>query len=300
MLLAILIARTNVAEVIQTISRLGMPTWFFNLTLFVAAWSIATLKWKVLLPQHSVLTLFRLNFIGQFYSVLLPGQLAGEIIKALKLGRGKRDAEQVAASVIIDRITGFLGLLAVAVSGMILSERAVDFRVISTFGIFIVLLLFGLFCLRFPRWFKFLQSWMTRCGPLGPPASRVLYAWKKYSAQPSLLLVSTSLGACFQITAIFINLQFARKIGIDISFADWSWIFAIVSIATMLPFSVGGIGLREGSFVGALALLDVPAEQALALSFAAFSLILAGAAAGGVLDWTQKREGRGPVFSATG
>jgi hypothetical protein len=80
--------------------------------------------------------------------------------------------------------------------------------------------------------------------------------------------------------------RFAHELGVRIHFADWCWLFGLISIATMLPFTIGGIGLREGSFVGALALFGVAAEQALALSLAVFGLLLAGAMVGAVLDWT--------------
>jgi uncharacterized membrane protein YbhN (UPF0104 family) len=57
----------------------------------------------------------------------------------------------------------------------------------------------------------------------------------------------------------------------------------------VLPFTIGGLGLREGSFVGSLALLGIAPEKAMGLSFAVFSILLAGAAVGGVLDWLRTR-----------
>jgi hypothetical protein len=65
-----------------------------------------------------------------------------------------------------------------------------------------------------------------------------------------------------------------------------------VSIVTALPFTIGGLGLREGSFVGSLALLGIAPEKAMGLSFAVFSILLSGAAIGGVLDWTRSTSQR--------
>ena len=99
------------------------------------------------------------------------------------------------------------------------------------------------------------------------------------------MLASVLLGACFQLIAVWINYQIGRELGLQIAISDWCWIFAVVSIVTALPFTIGGLGLREGSFVGSLALLGIAPEKAMGLSFAVFSLLLAGAAIGGVLDW---------------
>ena len=288
-LLATLLLRVDISEVLRAIGRFGLSTWAVNLALYLGAWGIATLKWKALLPKHSIFSLLHLNFIGQFYSILLPGQIAGEIIKAYRLGRGKPNAEQIAASVVIDRITGFLGLLAVALAGMFFSRRAVDPWIIWVFLAFCALLLLGLFCLKFRRWFGFLRACATRFGRFGAQAARILDAWKRYLEQPYLLLLSIALGACFQFAAVWINIRFARELDIDIGFADWCWLFGVISVATMLPLTVGGIGLREGSFVGALALVGVPPEKALALSLAVFAILLAGAAIGGALEWTRRK-----------
>jgi uncharacterized protein (TIRG00374 family) len=256
--------------------------------IYCAAWAVASYKWKLLLPQHSWLELLKLNFIGQYYSTLFPGQIAGEIVKTYRMGRGRQDAEQIAASVIIDRITGLLGLLGVAIAGVIFSRSALDRRVIWTLVPLATLLLLALFCLKLRWWSDLLRSFTDRSERFGAPVGRLMDAWKRYLDQPGLLFVSIVLGASFQLIAVLINIHFARELGIRVDFADWCWVFGVISVVTMLPFTVGGLGLREGSFVGSLALLGIAPEKAMALSFALFSLLLAGAAVGGVLDWTSR------------
>jgi uncharacterized protein (TIRG00374 family) len=288
-LLVILFARVNVVDVVHTIGRFSIATWALNFTLYFGAWWIASLKWKLLLPGYALLNLLRLNFVGQYYSILFPGQIAGEVMKAYRLGKGQADAEQIAASVIIDRITGLAGLLCLAVSGVIFHQHPIDPRFIRLFIGISVLLLVVLFSLNFRWWLRFLLASAKRLGRFGEQATRLLEAWKQYLTRPRLLLVSTALGVCYQMIAVVINLLFARELGIDIGFMDWSWVFGVVSIATMLPLTIGGIGLREGSFIGALSLVGIPSEKAFAVSIAVFSLLLAGAAAGGVIDWTLRR-----------
>jgi hypothetical protein len=73
-------------------------------------------------------------------------------------------------------------------------------------------------------------------------------------------------------------------------FLDWCWLFALISLIGMLPFTIAGLGLREASFVGVMALASVFAEKALAMSLAIFSLLLAGAVVGGVLEFCRRSE----------
>lgn len=294
LLLIVLLLRVDLSHLIHAVCQFRVETWFINLSLFLAAFTVASLKWKLLLPRHTFVALLKMNFIGQYYSTLLPGQFAGEVVKAYRLGRGKRDAEQIAASVVIDRITGVLGLLVVALGGATCSRNMIDRRIIWSVLISTAFLLAAIYCLKFSWWLGLLRSVPARFEGFVAPAERLIDAWRRYLDQPALLLLSIALGACYQLIAIWINFRFGQELGVGMHFADWCWVFGVISLVTMLPFTVAGIGLREGSFVGTLALFAVPAEKALALSFAIFTLFLSGAAVGAVLEWSSPSKSRDP------
>jgi uncharacterized protein (TIRG00374 family) len=292
LLLVVLLLRVDLARVVRAVCQFRGETWLINLLLFLAAFIVASLKWRLLLPHHTFGALLKMNFIGQYYSTLLPGQFVGEIVKAYRLGRGKQDAAQIAASVAIDRITGVLGLLVVALAGAICSRNTIDPRIFWSVFIFATALSVGIFCLRFPYWSRLLRSVPVRFEGFVAPIQRLIDASARYLDQPILLLLSIVLGACYQLIAIWINFRFGQDLGVGMSFADWCWVFGLISLVSMLPFTIAGLGLREGSFVGALTLFAVPAEKALALSLAIFALLLFGAAIGAVLEWTSHPKAR--------
>jgi hypothetical protein len=55
-----------------------------------------------------------------------------------------------------------------------------------------------------------------------------------------------------------------------------------------MPVTIGGIGLREASFVGLLGGLGVGSEKALVLSFCIFGLQIIGALTGGIVNIVEK------------
>lgn len=294
-LLILLLWRIDFRAIINTLGALTFRSWLLNLLWFFCGCLVATAKWKLLLGDQRFSALLKLNFIGQYYAMLLPGQVAGEAVKAYRLGKGKHNAEQIAASVIIDRITGFLGLLAVAVVGVALNSTAGRQQIFGALLFAIAALLALLFSFHLPWWTRIMEPVENR----GPRAARILgqlhrllTAWKAYAQSPSLMLASVLLGACFQLIAVWINYQLGRELGLQVAISDWCWVFGVVSIVTALPFTIGGLGLREGSFVGSLALLGIAPEKAMGLSFAVFSILLSGAAIGGVLDWTRSTSQR--------
>ncbi len=76
----------------------------------------------------------------------------------------------------------------------------------------------------------------------------------------------------------------ARSLGVEITFLALLWVRALVFALTLIPISIGGVGLREVGFVGLLSFYGVPAPDALAFSFANFGLQLAIAAIGALLE----------------
>ncbi len=291
-LLLLLFWRIDFRAMINTLGALTFGNWLLNFLWLLCATLIAATKWKLLLPDQRFSALLKLTFIGQYYAMLLPGQVAAEAVKAYRLGKGRPNAEKIAASVMIDRITGFLGLLAVAVVGLALNSTGVRQQIFTVVILAIAALLALLFTFHLPWWARITEAMGNR-GPRAAIISgqlhRFLIAWKTYTQSPLLMLTSVLLGACFQLIAIWINYQIGRELGLQVAISDWCWVFAVVSIVTALPFTLGGLGLREGSFVGSLALIGIAPEKAMGLSFAVFSILLAGAAVGGVLDWFRTR-----------
>ena len=65
---------------------------------------------KLFLPGESLWRLFQLVVVGLLYSLILPDQIAGELVKAYRLGRGRPDAERIAASGVVEKACGLLGI----------------------------------------------------------------------------------------------------------------------------------------------------------------------------------------------
>lgn len=303
-LLILLFWRTDLGVVAATLRELTVGRWLLNFLLFLAGCMIAAAKWRALLPDQKFAALLRLNFIAQYYSILLPGQVVGEAIKTYRLGKGRVDAERIAASVIIDRITGFLGLLLIAAWGISLSDAAMKKEILLTLSGAFLLLILCLFSSHLSAWARLwnaVEKVGPRCARFAGQFRRLFDAWQAYVETPGLMLISILMGALYQLVAIWINFRIGHALGIQISFFDWCWVFGIVSIVVTFPFTVAGIGLREGSFIGALSLLGASPERALAHSFAVFSLILAGAAIGGMIEWARIRiSSQGPGTSLLG
>ena len=88
---------------------------FYGVGVLTASW-----RWYLLLHhirvQLPILTVLRLTLIGQFFNLLVPGGVGGDLIKMVYLRRESGERyPQALLTVLLDRVMGLAGLLLVAV-----------------------------------------------------------------------------------------------------------------------------------------------------------------------------------------
>ena len=62
------------------------------------------------------------------------------------------------------------------------------------------------------------------------------------------------------------------------------WIVSVVSLVSMLPLALGGLGLREGAYAFLLQQYGVPLSLGISLSLGVFGVILTLSVIGGVVE----------------
>ncbi|CAN2047524.1 glycosyltransferase 2 family protein [Candidatus Magnetomoraceae bacterium gMMP-1] len=289
-LLGWFIMQTDFSKVLKVLGSIPFYIIFLAVIINIFAFYINAVKWHKLLNNFKLMKLFSLNLIALYYMLILPGQIAGELVKTYKLAKGRREAEQIAASVIIDRITGLIGLMLVAMAGLILSKTSIAKNLTLWFSISIIV--FSLLLYLF--YFKSVENIIKRfallfkksfTGTIIKPCLLVIAAWRQYLKNPFMLLQSISYGIAYQLICVYVNIIIARALNIDITFVDWCWIFGVISIALFLPITISGIGVREGGFIFLLGNMGVEPEKALAMSLSLLGLHVVCAFIGGILDF---------------
>ncbi len=278
-------------SLIESIQAISINTFMLAALTFVVAFVIASYRWYLLLPYLGFKIFLSLAFIGQFYSIVLPGQMAGDIVKAYRIGKGKVDAEHLATSVFIDKFCGLIGILCVSIIGIAIAKTEIPVEISTALYVLALFFLIGFFTVKVAFVYKLLikildqtATFSPRFGTLVLRIVRVLEAWVWYLNYPLKLFYVFIIAGIVQFICVWMNIILAADLGLNIQFSDWCWICGLVAMAVFLPFSIGGIGIREGAYVGLLSLFGVPVEKSIALSLAVFAISLLGALIGGLLE----------------
>jgi len=290
LLLTYFLMKVSLVDTLSVMCSLPLQIIIVSLLLLLLSTGIGAKKWQVLIPNHSFSELLKFNFICLFYNIILPGQIAGEGSKAYFMIRKNGNSKVVITSILVDKITGLTGLLFVTLMGVCLSRQPVvegfslilTLIIISTIAFLYILRVDKVFFLTV-MFFDILEYWFPKLNRLWKKLIDILHGWREYLNQPSLLFKSVVWGILYQSLAAVSTMIIAEGIAIDIPFVDWCWIIGIVSVVLLLPVTLGGIGIREGTFIGILGLLGIAGDKALSLSLSLFALHIIGAAIGGVL-----------------
>ena len=124
-LLTWLFTRIDVAQLAEALLTTDLTLWAAGLATAVAAWLLNTAKWRVLLRAlgypNPYLKLLALNFIGMFYSIVLPGQVSGEVVKGFRLARQGVPSGPTTMTITLDRLTGLIALGLLGLVGLLLA-----------------------------------------------------------------------------------------------------------------------------------------------------------------------------------
>lgn len=252
-----------------------ISVFFINIVGFL----LSAYKWSLFLPDFQFYKIISAAMVGRFYSFVLPGQFAGEIAKVYRMNNFRKKTSLVVSSVLLDKITGLISLIAITIVGALFSSKSLPPALIFILIIFLFIF-FSFFLLTKNNFFyKFISDlfspltkkfiWFNK---LMAELSKLAGAWIVYSKNNGLIFYSILIGCIFQLSGVLIIFILGKSLMINLSFFDFSWIFGIVSLALLLPLTLGGLGIREGTFIGLLGWLGINSEKALALSLIFFAL----------------------------
>jgi uncharacterized membrane protein YbhN (UPF0104 family) len=231
-------------------------------------------------------------FIGVFFGQTFISFLGGDAMRVWRIMSHGISISIAARAVLLDRVAGFMALVALVVIGLpfmfgLVSDAAMRFGIGLAVALGLVLILLFLSMSRLPGSFR--RGRVVRL--LIDVAAQLL----AIARTPRDLVSVLGLSVAIQLTNPVVVYLLARGLGIEARFLDYLVLVPPVLLLAMLPISFAGWGVREGAMVVALGFVGVPAEASVAMSvWFGLALIVIGLP-GGVLWFRQRRYAAPPV-----
>ena len=262
-----------------TPGRLGWLVVAAVLTL--AGMALATLRWSQVLVALGRPTglgrLFSHTMAGQFVSNVLPTTIGGDVLRVSRLSRDTGDSPDTFASVVLERITGWLVLPVITLVGLAVNPglRQLGTATQVALGLAVVTLsllvgtLWAVSSDRFGARYAMRDGWRRFAGAIHLGLS-------KLRAHPRSAVGVLAAGFAYQFVLVLSAVAAAQALGLRAAgLTALLAFFPAVLIVQVLPVGISGLGIREGAFVLFLGPLGVATEQAIALGLLLYLLNLA-------------------------
>jgi hypothetical protein len=282
-MLAVLVWRVPSFDADEVVPELSARTvlWLVLAALLtLAGLVLSALRWQRVLDVlglHAGLKRLISHYLaGQFVSNVLPTTIGGDVLRVTRLSRETGESPGTFASVVLERLTGWLVLPVISVAGFLVNPplrhlgTATRVALGLAFATLIALgmLLYAVADQRIGGRFAARDGWRRFAGAvhLGLDELR-----RQPRAAAHVLLV----GFAYQIVLVLAAVAAAQALGVrPAGLTALLAFFPAVAIAQVLPIGISGLGIREGAFVLFLGPLGVATEEAIALGLLLYLLNL--------------------------
>ena len=272
----------------ETVSSVSYTTLLVILLLLICIQTLSTLRWHTILNKDYRMPFPRLlstYFIGMYFNNFLPTLVGGDLVKAYYIYRESGKGGVSLASIFLDRYSGFTALMALTAVATYAGYPLVRGSSI----LWLLLFLLGSFTvLSLIIWIDLFHGWAVRILTgvrlfgINRKVDTFYRALMGYRGERAILIKTFSLSLVIQGGVIFGYYLLSRAIGMEMPLNYFFIFVPLATVVAMLPFSLAGLGIREGAFVFLFAKAGGTSAEAMSVSLLFFFTTVIVSLIGGV------------------
>ena len=276
----------------------GRANWLLvalGFLLFLLAQILRTIRWHLLIvcqkPGVPFWATLNAMFVGLFLNLVLPAELGGDVVRGLWLDKVVGSRSATFASVLADRIMGMLTMAVLAAAAIIMGAHHTS----TSTTLLVVGLCVALIGFTAAAASERVASLVARLDffpkrfDLGGKLLRFGASLRVYRGAPKTIVWALFWSLIFQAAVYESYWVLARGLGLDAPMWSFLAFVPLITIITMVPASLGGIGAREMGYAYFFKEVGLNTNQAVALSIASYAFLVASSLLGGLVYATQKR-----------
>ncbi len=289
-LLFFLFKKVDERVMLETVKRADKTLLAAAFIFFFGTYALCAYRWHLLLKALGVnLPLKRviISFAGGiFFSLFLPSSIGGDFMRSIDLAVSTQRPRQVVAAVLLDRLSGYIGIVILTLAAFCLGWNLInDTSVTISVGVLlailiaIMLVLFNKFI--YAKINKFLDS--PTAGRIREAIANLHQEIHSFRRQKKVIVNNILLSIVIQMINPITFYLIALAIGVKINLVYFFIFLPIIGAITLLPISIGGLGLRDYMTVLFFAKVGVAKDLAFAMSLISFIFILIYGSIGGLI-----------------
>ncbi len=295
LLLLLLFYKIDFKDIIPLIGSASIPFLLLSFTGYITLILFSTARWWWLLRVQGIrlsfLRVFGYYFVGMFFNNFLPPTIGGGTVRAMLAGRDTRKNKETFASMTCELLLGLIGLLVFVTLLLLFYLAKREGRILFIIflsGSIVLIILYYLFLS--PRIIKVLERHIKKIKflQIGERLFNFYVALSIYRDKKRAVLLGILLSFGVQTAIGVQNFFIARALHLDIGLFPCILFPSIISIIIMVP-SIGGLGVREASYVYFFNMLGISNEASFSLSILFYLVSVVGSLPGALVFPLMKR-----------
>jgi uncharacterized protein (TIRG00374 family) len=255
-------------------------------------------RWKAILENFDIHTplvpLTQICLIGYFFNLFLPSAIGGDFVRGYYLAkRESRGMSTTLTSTLLDRTAGLSALLLIGLISVSIYPISVEgFSLLGLFLLVGVGFAIGITAIFHSGVHRHFSALLKRLH-LDRFEEKLELVYQgltqlRRNRFAILLVVFLSLGV--QLLVVIAMWFAAQSIGVGVSFNLFLIFIPIVNLATAIPLTINGVGVRESVYYLLFSQVGVPVESAVTLSLLNLVIMMMAALPGGIVYSLYKKE----------
>lgn len=286
-----LVVSFDFAALSQSFLDANVPLLLFALLIGFGSICLSVCRWQASLRVQGIhppfLSLLTSTLVSGFLGFLLPS-FGEDAVRGYDLYKfSSKRGVNIAASILFERICGLLGHVVVGGVALLLYHDRIANRTIVHAAVVlyacIVAALFIVFSATLSKWFVAILRRNSLTGGIGDKVASLTEAVHLYRSNIKAWIQVLGLSLVFQFSGFLYFFVIAKSLGIAVGFSTFVLLVPVVIILSLMPISIGGLGVKEGLFVVLFTQLGVARESAFLISAVGSALHLVFVLLGGLV-----------------
>ena len=289
-----LLAWTQDLSAVLGVFAAASPSWLLvGAAVMFVEQTLSALTWGMLLAARGLKvgmrTILHIYYLSFFLGTWLPSNTGPDFVRTYYLARHV-DGYEAVGSMLLLRFISLLGLGFFAVGGIYLVPSELPAAAMLLAWVLVAgstgALVVG-FTERPRRWATAVLD-AVGLRPLSRILGKLHDALHAYRKAPGALAWALAASLLVQFGRILTVYFAARALGATVPLSDFLVLVPVTALITLLPISVAGFGVREGSFVYFFSRVGMAEPVAFGLGLLVFGLSLVLWSVGAVLYWRHR------------
>lgn len=279
-------SKVPLSEVIRNIKDINFSHFIIIIVFFFVYYLFFSLRWNFLLTAQKIfiapLRSYLYILTSFFFNNFLPSGVGMDVVRSAYAG-GKKHFEKAFGASLMERALGMVGMMLIG-SFAILSGN-VEFAKLALlyFGLIILVGFIYLFFTSLKvKWLKE-KLLSIKFLNLGESVRKFYRAIKIYKSKWKTIICGIGYSVAVQMVIILINYLIAKGLSISIPFSALIAYIPVITIISLIPITINGLGTREAAYVFFFSSLNIAESEAFSISIIFFAASVVASCAGGIV-----------------